>query len=308
MCGLYLVACAYVLIVNFASIPDLIRLIFTSAFSPVEAQGAFLGGTLGYAFLWGMKRPCSRTRPGRARRPSHILRREPANPCARGSLPAWNRSSIQSSSARSPRSSSCPAEPGTGAPMPCWTLQWLLRQSPVSGLLSRDHCRRPTLAGGAGRFYGPRHRVVNEQTGASLGKLFGVVQESNGAYSVAWTHLHWQQWPQGPSIHTGRRLHRYAGASLTSHAFDRRAAGSRPMARDTRFVALRDLHNDLVELLWRAGRRFHAGRKVGSDLQNPLLPAHSRGYFRVHHDGRGTGCGDRAGEPESCSSPTFRSS
>ena len=37
-------------------IPEMLRLIVSSAFSPMEAQGAFIGGTAGYAFLWGMKR------------------------------------------------------------------------------------------------------------------------------------------------------------------------------------------------------------------------------------------------------------
>ena len=56
MCGLYLVASLYVLLLNFAEIPGLLRLIFVSAFGPTQAQGAFIGGTFGYAFLWGMKR------------------------------------------------------------------------------------------------------------------------------------------------------------------------------------------------------------------------------------------------------------
>jgi AGCS family alanine or glycine:cation symporter len=56
MCGLYLVGGLYVLTVNAAALPDLFVLIFTSAFSEHEATGAFLGGTAGTAFLWGMKR------------------------------------------------------------------------------------------------------------------------------------------------------------------------------------------------------------------------------------------------------------
>ena len=56
MCLTYIVAGMYVLIVNAELLPDVFRLIFTSAFSPTEAQGAFIGGSVGYAFLWGMKR------------------------------------------------------------------------------------------------------------------------------------------------------------------------------------------------------------------------------------------------------------
>ena len=56
MCGLYLVAGGYVLISNAGAIPATFGLIFHSAFNPTEASGAFLGGSVGYAFLWGMKR------------------------------------------------------------------------------------------------------------------------------------------------------------------------------------------------------------------------------------------------------------
>ena len=56
MCGLYILAGAYVLITNAGAIPETFGLIFQSAFSPTEASGAGLGGSVGYAFLWGMKR------------------------------------------------------------------------------------------------------------------------------------------------------------------------------------------------------------------------------------------------------------
>ena len=56
MVTLYLLASIYVLIINFAAIPDMFRLIFQGAFSTLDASGAFIGGTMGYAFLFGMKR------------------------------------------------------------------------------------------------------------------------------------------------------------------------------------------------------------------------------------------------------------
>ena len=56
MLFLYLAAGIYVLIVNISDIPSVFGLIFRAAFSPVEATGAFVGGTMGYAFLFGMKR------------------------------------------------------------------------------------------------------------------------------------------------------------------------------------------------------------------------------------------------------------
>ncbi len=56
MCGTYILAGLYVILINAGQLPEIFQLIFTSAFSPAEAQGAFIGGSTGYAFLWGMKR------------------------------------------------------------------------------------------------------------------------------------------------------------------------------------------------------------------------------------------------------------
>ena len=57
MVALYLLAGTYVLIVSAGQIPEMLALIFKSAFAPQELSGAFIGGTAGYAFLFGMKRP-----------------------------------------------------------------------------------------------------------------------------------------------------------------------------------------------------------------------------------------------------------
>lgn len=53
---IYVVAGLYVLFANFAEIPGILVLIVKSAFTPTEASGAFIGGTVASAFLFGMKR------------------------------------------------------------------------------------------------------------------------------------------------------------------------------------------------------------------------------------------------------------
>ena len=53
---IYVVAGFYVLFANFGQIPEMLGLIVTSAFTSTEATGAFVGGTVGSAFLFGMKR------------------------------------------------------------------------------------------------------------------------------------------------------------------------------------------------------------------------------------------------------------
>ncbi|MFM1831268.1 MAG: hypothetical protein RLZZ558_1608 [Planctomycetota bacterium] len=62
MCGLYLLGALAVLVKNVDRIPDMLKLIVVSGLpsflggdSP-DPAGAFLGGTFGFAFLWGMKR------------------------------------------------------------------------------------------------------------------------------------------------------------------------------------------------------------------------------------------------------------
>ena len=219
MCGLYLVASAYVLIVNFASIPDLIRLIFTSAFNPVEAQGAFLGGTFGYAFLWGMKRALFSNEAGQGSAPIAHSAARTDEPVREGivaglepfidtivvctltalvilSSGAWNRPP----DAKLGTPVVVEAEPGQ------WTLE--------SGLLPPN----PLWQAGQDVFTVLDTGVVSEQTGASLVELFGVVQESNGEYSVDWATYTGNR---APTIHTGGVYVVYTGASLTSHAFDR---------------------------------------------------------------------------------------
>lgn len=55
-CGLYVIAGLYVVAVQHEHLPELFRLIFTGAFSATEGAGAFAGGLMGNAFMWGMKR------------------------------------------------------------------------------------------------------------------------------------------------------------------------------------------------------------------------------------------------------------
>lgn len=56
MVAMYFLGALYVLIVNAERIPGMFALIFRGAFSPLEADNAFIGGTMGYAFLYGLKR------------------------------------------------------------------------------------------------------------------------------------------------------------------------------------------------------------------------------------------------------------
>jgi len=52
----YVIAGFYVLFQNVGQIPELLGVIVSSAFTASDASGAFIGGTVGSAFLFGMKR------------------------------------------------------------------------------------------------------------------------------------------------------------------------------------------------------------------------------------------------------------
>jgi AGCS family alanine or glycine:cation symporter len=56
MCILYVLCGLAVIVMNIEKIPGLFALVFQSAFSPSEAGGAFIGGSMGWAFIQGMKR------------------------------------------------------------------------------------------------------------------------------------------------------------------------------------------------------------------------------------------------------------
>ncbi len=56
MVVLYLLAGSYVLLANIGDVPAMLVLIVKSAFSPAEADQAFIGGSAAGAFLFGMKR------------------------------------------------------------------------------------------------------------------------------------------------------------------------------------------------------------------------------------------------------------
>ncbi|MFG0286360.1 MAG: alanine/glycine:cation symporter family protein, partial [Phycisphaerales bacterium JB039] len=69
MCAIYLLAAVYVIVLKLGVIPEIFKLIFVEAFSPTDATGAFLGGTAGYALLWGMKRALFSSEAGQGSSP-----------------------------------------------------------------------------------------------------------------------------------------------------------------------------------------------------------------------------------------------
>ncbi len=220
MCGLYLLASVYVLILNFSAIPGLFRMIFVSAFSPVEAQGAFLGGTFGYAFLLGMRRALFSNEAGQGSAPiAHAAARtnEPVREgivaglgpfidtiivCTLTALVilasgAWNRG--PETEFESPPEI---VEVSPGA----WTIETSALDSNVE------------WQAGQNVFVVIETGIQNEQTGATVDQISGIIVTSGDTYAVEWN-----TWTgsQAPTVSGSGIYMNYTGASLTSYAFDR---------------------------------------------------------------------------------------
>ena len=69
MCLVYLLAALGVIVAEYDRIPAMFLLIFTEAFSPTEAQGAFIGGAVGWSFLKGMQRSLFSSEAGQGSAP-----------------------------------------------------------------------------------------------------------------------------------------------------------------------------------------------------------------------------------------------
>ena len=75
MCVLYVAAALYVLVMNVSVIPEMIMLIIRSGLPSFlggqapDAAGAFMGGTLGYAAMWGVKRALFSSEAGQGSSP-----------------------------------------------------------------------------------------------------------------------------------------------------------------------------------------------------------------------------------------------
>lgn len=223
MCLLYLVAAFYVLAVNFSSIPELLTLIVTSAFSPTDAQGAFLGGTFGYAFLWGMKRALFSNEAGQGSAPiahSAAMTDEPVREgivaglepfidtivvCTLTALVilasgAWNRDAVATFSqlpeiipAKQPNS---------------WTLQTDALPTNIES----------SWQDGQEVFVIVEVADVSQQTGNRLRKIHGTITQQGGQFFADWGEI---ESSTRPDITDAGIYVNFAGAQLTSHAFDR---------------------------------------------------------------------------------------
>ena len=239
MCLMYLLSAGYVLILNFGEIPSMLRLIVTSAFGTLEAEGAFVGGVWGYALLWGMKRALFSSEAGQGSSPiAHSAAKtdEPVREavvaglepfidtlvvCTLTSLVilstgAWNRSGEAEFQAMPQFTRAEAGSAGT----PVWTLG----ETPLPG--KSDQALR--TAGGNDWDESDAVFVIaafgdtRSDTGDRREKILGDVQNNGNGLVVQWDTVASDDQPQLVSAEIYKE---YPGAALTTHAFDRVTPG-----------------------------------------------------------------------------------
>lgn len=239
MCFLYLAAAIYVLVVNAADIPAMLRLIVASAFSPAEATGAFVGGTSGAAFLWGMKRALFSSEAGQGTSPIAHCAAKTDEPVREGvvaglepfidtlvvctltslvvlSSGAWSRGGEATLPA--PPAAVAGVEPGS----------WDLSDTPCP----EKHPQAQAISGSAWRpgdavFVLARYGAIDPTTGGDLQRISGVVRDAGDRLVIDWHPIGSAAAPlaRAPAL-AGLDVYKdYVGAALTSHAFDRVAPG-----------------------------------------------------------------------------------
>ncbi len=221
MLVLYILAGLYVLGVNYEQIPSMFALIFNGAFSQVEATGAFIGGTMGYAFLFGMKRALFSNEAGQGSSPMAHSAAKTDEPVREGivaglepfidtivvctitalvilSTGVWNR-----------------APEATLAQMPemvqvvdgQWSLAEVVAPPRTNGGWAPDQGLFVLV-----------HAHDNPQSGNDLHRLDGTIfVNESGALRITWAMLATSTKPRlaGPDIYAS-----YVGATMTAKAFD----------------------------------------------------------------------------------------
>lgn len=245
MCVLYLGAGIYVLALNVAELPSLFKLIFDGAFGKLSAQEAFLGGTWGYAFLWGLKRALFSSEAGQGSAPIAHSAAKTDEPIREGvvaglepfidtivvctltamiilSSGAWNRAPEASFDQTNAPKVVEIKENGKG------TGKWTLSSDSVDLPKPVEE----TKAWNPEREWKNGDKIFmvvegdsSEDTGGNLHRISGEVEVKDGKSTVKWSEKG-VKFEKAPTLKVGKDntypiYSDHTAASLTSHAFDR---------------------------------------------------------------------------------------
>jgi AGCS family alanine or glycine:cation symporter len=225
MMALYILGGLFVLAVNIEHIPSMFALIFEGAFSRSEASGAFIGGTAGYAFLFGMKRALFSNEAGQGSSPiAHSAAKtdEPVREAVVAGLePFIDTLVICTFTALVILST------GVWARTPDATYAVLPVVEQVSDGVWTLETRKPPIMGKETWLEGdPVYTILyaheNISTGNDRHRINGVVHIVDGQPIIEWGTV---QSPVKPSLVDPGIYANYAGATLTAKAFDTAAPG-----------------------------------------------------------------------------------
>jgi AGCS family alanine or glycine:cation symporter len=244
MCLIYLVSGFVVLAMHVAELPQLLMTIVRCAFEPAEAAGAFVGGSVGWAFIQGMKRAFFSNEAGLGSAPiAHAAAK--TNEAAREGIVGglgpfidtlcictltglvilctrtWNRDAIGEFA--SPVSVQQKVQSGDGA---------IITFSIVA---LTDPAHLPANDSGSwsvgSRFFliGDAGKAIHRETGSSRVKFFGEITGDDGG-SIEWEPLtvdpaDWIGKVEEITLGSPAIYRDHAGAELTGLAFDREFPG-----------------------------------------------------------------------------------
>ncbi len=251
MCILYIVSAFVVLALHIEKLPSLLILVVKSAFNSAEPEGAFLGGTVGFAFMQGMKRALYSNEAGQGSAPIAHAAAKTSEPAREGiiggigpfidticicSLTAmvilatgtWNRNAIGQFG------DDITLVRVTDTPDPIWRVTASHDVTKLPPLQQKEEWKRGS------RFFVLANVVdaVHGETGANTIPVTGQIIEARIATNknlgeqlrLKWKDLKlnesdWIGVPSGIVLENPEVYRHYGGAYLTAHAFDRQFPG-----------------------------------------------------------------------------------
>ncbi|MCA9298528.1 MAG: sodium:alanine symporter family protein, partial [Phycisphaerales bacterium] len=252
MCGLYLLFGLIVVMINITEIPGMIMLIIQSGLGMGEAdpKGAFIGGTFGYAALWGIKRALFSSEAGQGSAPIAHSAAKCDEPVREGvvaglepfidtlvvctvtaliilSTGAWNREAEAVFDADAPITLEVQGE------------EWVLTTPALPAKTDEAKRINRVAEGQPGWRHNDQvfmliHAEKNHDSGHEVHRLSGIVSEVEGEGGAPSTYtVEWSKHPVAfeddervvvtlaePGVYV-----EYPGATLTAHAFDRAVPG-----------------------------------------------------------------------------------
>lgn len=262
MCGIYIIAAFVVLFANISAVPEMFMLIIKSGLptwaggANAEPAGAFLGGTFGYAAIWGIKRALFSSEAGQGSSPIAHSAAKTDEPVREGvvaglepfidtivvctltalvilSSGAYNRDA--ESSFEAPTAVAIvQATDADGAPI---ENTWTLETEPLPRMTGDARKIRNTGENESGWRDGETLFMIVEadedpNTGRDLRRITGTVSlnRDSDLWEVDWNTLESDIKPFFRPLENGKPdmgvYGDYAGASMTAYAFDRVFPGS----------------------------------------------------------------------------------